>query len=287
MSTGHSIRRAHNFKDLTGQRFGSLVVTSMGERRGKVLYWNVLCDCGATNLVAGNNLTSGGSSRCGFRCPLRIDPRMKDETGNVYGKLTVLGYAGKSLKSHKGAYWNCRCECGVELVVVGVTLRNGATRSCSAGCGITTHGHTTNAASRRSREYGCWQDMKARCYKPNHQLFKNYGARQISVCVRWLESFENFFEDMGPKPFPEASIGRIDNDGNYEPSNVRWETYEQQHNNKRTSHYLTHDGITLTIAQWARRIGMHPNTLSERLSKGWSVEKALTTPTMHKFNPHK
>lgn len=271
MSTGNSIRRAHNFKDLTGKRYGSLVVTGLGERRGKVLYWSVLCDCGATNLVAGNNLTSGGSKRCGYSCPLRIDPRMKDETGNVYGKLTVLGYAGKSLKSHTGSYWNCRCECGTELVVVGVTLRNGKTRSCSAGCGMTTHG------MKGTPEYRCWNDMKARCGNPDHSGFSGYGERGIRVCDQWLESFDNFFDDMGTRPFNGASIGRIDNDGNYEPGNVRWETGEQQHNNKRTSHYITHDGITLTVTQWARRIGIHPNTLFERLSDGWSVEKALTT----------
>lgn len=128
MSTGNSIRRAHNFKDLTGQRFGSLVVTDLGERRGKVIYWSVLCDCGATNLVAGNNLTSGGSTRCGKSCPLRIDPRMKDETGNVYGKWTVLSRA----RSKGGARWNCRCECGTESELFGRDLRSGVTRSC--GC---------------------------------------------------------------------------------------------------------------------------------------------------------
>lgn len=287
MSTGNSNRRAHNFKDLTGQRFGSLVVTGFGEKRGKVAYWSVLCDCGATNLVAGNNLTSGGSTRCGFSCPLRIDPRMKDETGNVYGKLTVLGYAGKSLRSHKGAYWNCRCECGTELVVVGVTLRNGGTRSCSAGCGITTHGHTTNAAGRKSSEYSCWQDMRSRCHNPSDPGFEDYGFRGITVCARWRDSFDDFLADMGLKPFAGASIGRIDNDGNYEPSNVRWETNEQQHNNKRTSRYLTHDGITLTVTQWARRLGMRPHTVSDRIHRGWSVEQALTTPTSRKFKNNK
>lgn len=128
MSTDNSNRRAHNFKDLTGQRFGSLVVTGFGKRRGKVIYWSVLCDCGATNLVAGNNLTSGGSKRCGYNCPLRIDPRMKDETGNVYGKWTVTSRA----KSKGGAQWNCRCECGTESVISGRDLRAKATTSC--GC---------------------------------------------------------------------------------------------------------------------------------------------------------
>lgn len=140
MSTENSIRRVHNFKDLTGQRFGSLVVTGFGERRGKVIYWSVLCDCGATNLVSGGNLTSGGSSRCAKNCPLRVDARTKDETGKAYGKWTVINYAGRKL----GALWNCRCECGTESVISGRDLRAGATTSC--GC--------TNATMEVGNVYG-------------------------------------------------------------------------------------------------------------------------------------
>lgn len=282
MSTDKSSKRAPNFKDLTGQRFTNLVVTGFGERRGKVVYWNVLCDCGATNLVAGNNLTSGGSKRCGYSCPLRIDPRTKDETGNVYGKLTVLGYAGKSIKSKAGSYWRCRCECGNELDVVGSTLRNGKTRSCSAGCGKTTHG------MRGTPEYQCWQDMRSRCHNPEDPGFINYGGRGIYVVEEWRNSFSQFLADMGLKPAGNRiSIGRIDNDGPYCPANCRWETQEQQHNNKRTSRHLTYDGITLTVTQWARRIGMHPNTLSNRILSGWSVASAITTPTFRKYRSTK
>lgn len=210
---------------------------------------------------------------------IQLPSRVKDETGNVYGKLTVIGYAGNSLKSNKGAYWLCRCECGAEPVVAGVTLRLGRSRSCSTGCGNRTHGHTTKDATRRSSEYTCWQEMRFRCHKHNHPAFANYGGRGITVCARWLESFTNFFDDMGAKPTQEHSIGRIDNNGNYEPNNCRWETAEQQSNNKRTSRYLTHDGLTLTVANWARRLGIHRNLLFTRLRSGWSVEKALTTPT--------
>lgn len=137
---------------------------------------------------------------------------------------------------------------------------------------MTTHG------MKDTHEYWCWRDMKARCYKPRHPQFANYGGRGIRVCDRWLNSFEAFLEDMGLKPEGNRiGIGRIDNDGDYCPENCRWETQEQQQNNKRTSHYLTHDGVTLTVTQWARKLGMHPNTLFNRLCQGWSVEKALET----------
>lgn len=270
MAKNNSTSHAHNFVDLTGKRFGSLTVVQYVETRGKVPYWHVLCDCGATNTVAGNNLRSGATRRCGHSCPLRIDPRTMDETGNVYGKLTVLGYAGRSLKTHKGAYWTCRCECGQELVVPGATLRNGATRSCSAGCGHTTHG------MRSTREYWCWRDIKARCNKSDHPGYQNYGGRGIKVCERWRDSFENFFADMGLKPFEGASIGRINNDGDYTPDNCRWETPEQQQNNRRNCRYITYQGDTLTLTQWARRIGVHKNTLAARLKKGWPLAKAMT-----------
>jgi len=140
---------------------------------------------------------------------------------------------------------------------------------------IVTHGSCRNR--QMTPEYACWSQMKRRCYNPNHPEFKHYGLRGIRVCDRWLESFENFLEDMGLKPFPEASIGRANNDGNYEKSNCSWETYEQQASNKRTSRYLTHDGITLTLTRWAKRVGMNRNTLTKRLRSGWSVKKALTT----------
>jgi len=117
---------------------------------------------------------------------------------------------------------------------------------------------------------------------PTNPGFNNWGGRGITVCDRWLNSFENFLADMGMKPEGNRiSIGRIDNDGPYSPENCRWETQEQQQNNTRTNHYITHDGVTLTVTQWARKLGIHPNTLSNRLSCGWSTTKAITTPVQY------
>jgi len=270
MATNDSTQKPANVTDLSGQRFGSLTVAGYAGRRKRVHYWHVICDCGNEKDVAANNLKSGATQRCSISCPTRVDPRTVDEIGNVYGKLTVIAYVGHSIKSHKGAYWRCRCECGTEVDVVGVTLRNGKTRSCSAGCGLTTHG------MKNTPEYYCWKDMKARCGTPSHPQFGNYGARGIKVCDRWEASFETFLNDMGMKPFPEASLDRIDNEGDYCPENCRWATREQQHNNKRTNRYVAHNGETLTVAQWAKRLGIPSNTIHSRLDRGWPVEHAMT-----------
>jgi len=122
--------------------------------------------------------------------------------------------------------------------------------------------------------YKTWIGLKARCYNKNDKDYKNYGGRGIKVCKRWKNSFENFYNDMGDKP-KGMSIDRIDNNGNYEPSNCRWATIEQQNNNKRNNHLLTYNGKTQTITQWSREIKVPVSTLQCRLLRGWSKEKTL------------
>jgi hypothetical protein len=120
--------------------------------------------------------------------------------------------------------------------------------------------------------------MITRCYNERHPSFKNHGGRGISVCDRWRESFEKFFADMGEPPTRHHSLDRINNDGNYEPSNCRWATVDVQRRNSRQARMLTHNGETMCVKDWAERIGVAPSTLCERLRRGWSVDRALTTP---------
>lgn len=265
MSDEKSTKLPPRMKDITGQRFGHQVVTGFAGMRSKSPYWNVLCDCGNERPVFVGSLKSGKSTRCGHSCP--ANPYRKNELGNTYGKLTVIEFASGGQQ----ARWLCRCECGVMTTVSGCDLRSEKAKSCGR-CWTTTHGMS------KASEHMCWRDMRSRCYNRSNSSFKNYGARGILVCARWLESFENFYEDMGPKPFLSASIGRIDNDGNYEPQNCRWENDEQQANNRRNSRYITHNGVTRTISEWAHKLGINVDTLYGRLELGWSDEKTLTTP---------
>lgn len=125
--------------------------------------------------------------------------------------------------------------------------------------------------------YKVWLGMQQRCTNPSDSSYRHYGARGITVCERW-NSIHAFLVDMGHPPAGH-SIGRIDNDGNYEPSNCRWETQEQQNENTRRNRYITWQGRTQTIKAWAKELDMEPRRISERLARGWTLDRTLTTPT--------
>ena len=132
-----------------------------------------------------------------------------------------------------------------------------------------------HGCSRKNPEYNAWSDLKARCLNSKHESYKNYGARDIKVCDRWQESFENFIADMGNRPGPGFSIDRINNNGDYEPSNCRWATTLEQNNNKSVNRNITYLGETHTITEWGRLLGFKRNVLDDRLKNGLSIEEAF------------
>jgi len=119
--------------------------------------------------------------------------------------------------------------------------------------------------------------MKSRCNNPNNVSFDNYGGRGISVCGRW-DKYQNFISDMGNRPTLKHTLDRIDNDGNYEPSNCRWATRKEQQRNRRTNHIIEFNGESKNITDWSNDLGIKLTTLIGRLDRGWSIEKTLTTP---------
>jgi hypothetical protein len=127
-----------------------------------------------------------------------------------------------------------------------------------------------------------WRLMIRRCESPKDTSFKDYGGRGIKICERW-HNFDNFYADMGVRPVG-MQIDRIDNNGNYEPGNVRWVTPPQQTRNKRNNVNLTFAGRTMCMQDWAVEIGISPPTLLTRLQRGWSVEQTLTTPAVRRAN---
>lgn len=132
-------------------------------------------------------------------------------------------------------------------------------------------------------EYRCYTSIKTRCYNKNCPPYKNYGGRGIKMCDRWLgaDGFINFLSDMGERPSPDASLDRIDNDGDYSPENCRWADIKTQNNNRRTNKLLTHNGETLTETQWAEKIGVNRGTLHQRL-KRMPLGQALTMKKQEK-----
>lgn len=129
-----------------------------------------------------------------------------------------------------------------------------------------------------TREYKNWFAMKARCTDPDHVAYRWYGARGITVCPQWRDSFAAFLRDVGPPPSRQHTIDRIDNDRGYEPSNVRWAVRATQMRNTRANHWLEFNNERLVIHDWARRIGISPATLYQRLQRGWPLEHALSAP---------
>jgi hypothetical protein len=152
-----------------------------------------------------------------------------------FGRLTVGSYAGR-LKGE--GHWNCRCECGNEVVIMGYLLRKGATQSC--GCikkellSARSKTHGASSGGKWTPEYRAWVSLKTRCKYVHRKDFKWYGSRGITVCSEWQTDFLAFFNEIGPRPSPKHSVDRINNDRGYEPGNVRWATASQQRRNTRS-----------------------------------------------------
>lgn len=138
----------------------------------------------------------------------------------------------------------------------------------------TTHGHASNGTT--SKTYSCWYSIIQRCTNPNTTHYNCYGGRGISVCERW-KKFENFLDDMGECPSGKQ-IDRINNDGNYEPGNCKWATRKEQCRNTRQNHLLTFNGETHCVTEWAEIKSISVGTLRSRVSRNWSIERALMTP---------
>jgi hypothetical protein len=156
------------------------------------------------------------------------------------------------------------CDCGTQKVMRLSAFRKAKSCGCLVNAAVSaanrTHGMT------RSTEYRIWRHMVARCRDDRNPAWSDYGGRGIVVCERWLQ-FDNFLADMGRRP-PSQSLDRIDNNGHYEPGNVRWATDQQNANNRRSNWLVTLNGVTRTKAEWARELGLSRSGFSHRLKSG-------------------
>ena len=199
--------------------------------------------------------------------------KLLEIAGQRFERLLVISKVGKN-KNGKSV-WLCRCDCGVEKLVVGAFLKDGRTRSCGCLRNQLAAERTTTHGGSKTLEYNIWRSAKDRCTNPNDKRFHDYGGRGIKFL---FDDFEKFLAHIGPKPGKEYSLDRINNCGNYEPGNVRWATIKIQSRNKRSNRYLSYQNETLCIADWAKKLGFRYVSIMSRLRLGWSVEKTLSTP---------
>lgn len=198
--------------------------------------------------------------------------RTIDLTGVRFGRLTAVREAEQIGYTKR---WLCRCDCGRTVAVSRQHLRRGSTNSC--GCfrrDNSTALRTTHGQKGRP-EYRIWCAMKERCLNQSNISYPRYGAKGISVCHRWLHDYAAFIADMGSRPSKNHSIDRIDSSGDYEPSNCRWATDEQQRANRSDNRRVDVNGKSLTLAEAVRMVGVPYRRVWARLHRGWSVERAL------------
>ena len=184
----------------------------------------------------------------------------------TYKDWTILSEDTSGSKKHPRVF--ARCVCGKQKSVLVEHLRSGKSTSCGCKRSL-THGLT------HTPEYRVWDHLKQRCLNPANDRFGDYGGRGISVCDRWINSFENFLSDMGERP-SGTSIDRIDCDGNYTPENCRWATPKEQSGNLRSARMF--NGKKSSLRQHTSECGVNNGTVQSRLRRGWSLDAAMMTP---------
>lgn len=205
-----------------------------------------------------------------------------DITGVRFGRLVAIKKTQKGSQKagckRTRAKWLCQCDCGKQTEVVAESLHSGNTKSC--GCLSRENVRTVNKTHgmSKTRLYGIWHSMKMRCENENAQAYDSYGGRGVTVCERWSNSFEAFFNDMGSEYHEGLTLDRIDNDKGYYPENCRWVSMKTQCNNRRSSVSITRNGETKTIAEWCRHFGIKQSTVTNRRYMGWDEEKLFDPP---------
>lgn len=207
----------------------------------------------------------------------------KESAGMKFGRLTCTGETFRNPGQQMLRTW-CMCSCGQKTQTSIGNLVRGHTKSC--GCQKrdstiarnTKHGH--NVRGKRSKLYRTYVHMMERCHSETRGE-ENYKGRGISVCDRWrygengVQGFVLFTQDMGEPPSRHHTIERQDNEGNYTPTNCIWATRMVQNSNKRSNRWLEHAGQRHTLSQWARKVGLDPQTISNRLARGLDLGEAL------------
>lgn len=206
----------------------------------------------------------------------------KDLTGKKVNRLTFIKYVGWKLSmngKYKTYYWECKCDCGQMKITIANSVLQNSVKSC--GClysevsGTHSRKHGANKRKVMEPEYYTWLAMKQRCFNPNNKMYRNYGARGITVCDSWRHDYVAFLRDMGKRPSSGHSIDRIDNDKGYSKNNCRWATQKEQLRNTRFSRKVTFQGKIITVADLADVINVNYNKVYAKIYSGYSGDDTV------------
>jgi hypothetical protein len=258
--------------NIKGKKFNMLTAIDYSHSNNGA-FWNFKCDCGKTVCLRSSVVVHGYQKSCGCLAKSTMfKSKVNISKGDFINGLKILD---NGIKEGHNKKYSFLCTCGNEFSALISNILKGNTTSC--GCQKSKINREKNLKHGMSNSsiYRLWHNIMRRCYDPKNLAYKNYGGRGIKVCKRW-HSFELFYKDMGEKP-KGKSIERKNNNGNYSPSNCKWETKLIQANNTRKNIYITKDGITLTISQWAKKLNIPAGRIYARKKLGWSDDKLFNS----------
>jgi len=202
------------------------------------------------------------------------------DIGDRFSRLKVIAITKN--KDNRTRY-KCECDCGNVVCVEARFLFNGDSMSCGCFARETFIKRNTKHGGSKTRVYKIWEGMKARCNNSNNPSFEYYGKRNISICDEWEKEFMNFYSwAMSNGYRDDLTIERINNDGNYEPSNCKWATPKEQNNNTRHNRIVEYEGNKFNLTQLSEKYNIPFSVLKHRLNKNWGINVAIKTPVRNK-----
>lgn len=202
-------------------------------------------------------------------------PKFNDITSKRFTRLVALSIVSRG--NSEGVKWLCKCDCGKLMETYSKRLTNGSCKSCGCLKHDLVIEHNTTHGMSKTRLYHTWQNMNRRVFDTKDKSFNHYGGRGITICTKWL-SFEGFYEDMEQGYTNDLTIDRINNDGNYEKSNCRWVTQQEQVNNYSQNDIHTFNGVTNNLTRLCELNNKNVGLVKCRLQHGYDIDTAMMAP---------
>lgn len=199
-------------------------------------------------------------------------PKIYNLTGKKFGRLTTI----ERVRGKQQVLYRCICDCGNVTFANATQLQKGLKKSCGCYKKEVTKAMATKHGKTNTRQFRIWSHIKDRCYDYNCPKYKRYGGRGIKMCDEWLNNFQKFYDWAMANGYKDnLTIDRIDNDGNYEPSNCRWVTNQEQQNNRSNNRKIVYNGQEYTASQLAKKYNVPYKLFMGRLYNNWAIEEAL------------